>query len=178
MNREVHVREARCADAEAISRIGLEVMPLQYAGLVDPAAVQAAIDQTYAVGAVEACISRCRSAEDGHFLVAEADHAVVGFLHFDAFGPEPELHRLYVDPRARGAGIGGALMRVLHEELRPPARYMLLVVAGNDRAVTFYQRHGLEIAERVDGLAYYRERMGVEFPPSTRPFDMVLMRRR
>ena len=53
---------------------------------------------------------------------------------------------------------------------------MLLVVEGNDRAVAFYQRHGLQIAEHVDGLVYYRERMGVDFPPSTRPFHLVLMR--
>ena len=49
--------------------------------------------------------------------------------------------------------------------------------AGNDRAVTFYQRHGLDVAEIADGLRYYHERMGVTFPEGTAPFGLVLMRR-
>ena len=54
---------------------------------------------------------------------------------------------------------------------------MLLVVAGNDRAVRFYERQGLHVSRLVDGLVYYRERMGVVFPPETRPVALVLMRR-
>jgi ribosomal protein S18 acetylase RimI-like enzyme len=67
-------------------------------------------------------------------------------------------------------------MDELHARLDDP-HYMLLVVAGNHRAVAFYQRHGLQIERRVDGLRYYRERMGVAFPGGTEPFDLVLMRR-
>jgi ribosomal protein S18 acetylase RimI-like enzyme len=100
----------------------------------------------------------------------------VGYLHFDCFGPEPELHRLYVDADQRGGGVGARLMDELHARLDDP-HYMLLVVAGNHRAVAFYQRHGLQIERRVDGLRYYRERMGVAFPGGTEPFDLVLMRR-
>jgi hypothetical protein len=33
------------------------------------------------------------------------------------------------------------------------------------------------VAELVDGLTYYRERMGVEFPVGTRSFRFALMRR-
>ena len=55
---------------------------------------------------------------------------------------------------------------------------MLLVVAGNDRAVRFYERQGLHVAELVDGLAYYRDRMGVVFPADTASFRLLLMRRR
>jgi hypothetical protein len=54
---------------------------------------------------------------------------------------------------------------------------MLLVVAGNDRAVRFYERHGLLVSRIVDGLVYYSDRMGVLFPPGTRPVGLVLMRR-
>ena len=68
-------------------------------------------------------------------------------------------------------------METLHARLTG-ADYMLLVVAGNDRAVNFYERHGLQVAGLVDGLAYYRERMGVVFPLQTQPFQLVLMRRR
>jgi ribosomal protein S18 acetylase RimI-like enzyme len=54
---------------------------------------------------------------------------------------------------------------------------MLLVLAGNDRAVTFYERHGLSVERRVPGLDYYGERMGVTLPQGAQPFDPFLMRR-
>jgi len=174
--REVLVRDAVGDDADAIAVIGAESMPAQYAGLVDPAALEAVVRQTYTASAVDDCIRRSRQAPDAHFLVAQCSGQVVGFLHFDSFGPEPELHRLYLDHRHRGAGIGTMLMNELHARLSGKCAYMLLVVAGNDLAVRFYERHGLGVSERVDGLIYYRERMGVEFPPDTRPVDLVLMR--
>jgi ribosomal protein S18 acetylase RimI-like enzyme len=175
--RSVLVRDAAGSDADAIAAIGSEALPAQYAGLVDPAAVAAVVSQAYERSAVTECIDRCQSAPDALFLVAERSRQVVGFLHFDSFGPEPELHRLYLEPRARGAGIGTLLMNALHARLPAESAYMLLVVAGNDRAVRFYQRHGLHVSRLVDGLAYYRERMGVVFPPGTRPVGLVLMRR-
>ena len=173
---EVLVRDAVGADAEAIAVIGAESMPAQYAGLVDPAALDAVVRQTYAASAIDDCIRRCRQATDAYFLVAERSGQVVGFLHFDSFGPEPELHRLYLDHRHRGAGIGTMLMNELHARLPAGCTYMLLVVAGNDLAVRFYERHGLLVSQIVDGLTYYSERMGVEFSPDTRPVDLVLMR--
>ena len=171
------IRTAAPDDAELVSAIGSAAMLAQYDGLVDPVAVQAAVSQTYSVEAIADCVSRCLSADLAEFLVAERDGRVQGYLHFDSFGPEPELHRLYVDGKVRGGGLGGLLMTELHQRLPEDLGYMLLVLEGNDRAVTFYQKHGLHVAEYVDGLAYYRERMGVTFPEGTRPFSMVLMRR-
>ena len=174
---DVLVRDAAGTDAAAIAAIGGEAMPAQYAGLVDPAAVAAVVSQVYDPSAVTECIDRCRRASEACFLVAERSGPVVGFLHFDSFGPEPELHRLYLEHRQRGVGIGTLLMDELHARLPAEFAYMLLVVAGNDRAVRFYERHGLHVSRLVDGLAYYSERMGVVFPPGTRPVELVLMRR-
>ena len=176
MDAGVVIRTAEPDDAESVSAIGRAAMLAQYAGLVDPLAVQSAVSQTYSVEAISDCVSRCQSADLAEFLVAERDDRVLGYLHFDSFGPEPELHRLYVDGQVRGGGLGGLLMAELHQRLPDDIRYMLLVLEGNDRAVAFYQKHGLHIEEYVDGLAYYRERMGVTFPEGTRPFHMVLMR--
>ncbi len=175
--RDVLLRDAAPEDAAAIAAIGMEVVPAQYAGLIDPAVVDAAVSQTYAQSAIAECIERCRGAEDASFLVAEQSHEVAGFLHFDAFGPEPELHRLYLDRRRRGVGIGSLLMDGLHERVPTDLAYMLLVVAGNDGAVRFYQRHGLHVERAVDGLEYYSERMGVVFPAEAPPVRMILMRR-
>jgi ribosomal protein S18 acetylase RimI-like enzyme len=174
---DVLVRDATGTDADAIAAIGSKAMPAQYAGLVDPAAIAAVVSQAYEPSAVTECIDRCQRASDAAFLVAERSGKVVGFLHFDSFGPEPELHRLYLELRHRGAGIGALLMNALHARLPTELAYMLLVVAGNDRAVRFYERHGLHVSRLVDGLAYYSERMGVVFPSGTSPVGLVLMRR-
>jgi ribosomal protein S18 acetylase RimI-like enzyme len=113
-------------------------------GLVDPAAVEAAIDQSYSLAALTTCMDRCTASQGAHFLVAELDDAVVGYLHFDDFGPEPELHRIYVDPDGRGHGVGAALLFELHSRLPARMPYMLLVMEGNDHAVAFYEHHGFE----------------------------------
>jgi GNAT superfamily N-acetyltransferase len=46
--------------------------------------------------------------------VAEGDGEVLGYLHYDCEGSEPELHRIYVDLERKRAGIGSALLRELH----------------------------------------------------------------
>jgi ribosomal protein S18 acetylase RimI-like enzyme len=173
---DVLIRDAVEADADAISVIGKMAMPAQYAGLVDSAATEAAVEQSYAPSAVAECITRCHESPDALFVVAERAGRVIGYLHFDSFGPEPELHRLYVDDSERGGGVGTLLMDLLHARIND-SDYMLLVVEGNEGAVRFYERSGLHVEAFVDGLAYYAERMGVRFPPGTQPFRLVLMRR-
>ena len=137
---EIVIRDASDEDADAISAIGKKAMPAQYVGLVDSAAVAAAVEQTYDPSVVADCIARCRGKADAQFLAAERAGRVIGYLHFDCFGPEAELHRLYIDEDERSGGVGRLLMDALHERIGPDAGYMLLVVEGNDRAVRFYER--------------------------------------
>ena len=176
MSADVLIRDAVGADADAISVIGKKAMPAQYAGLVDPVATEAAVEQSYAPSAVAECITRCHEATDALFIVAERGR-VIGYLHFDSFGPESELHRLYVDDSERGGGVGALLMDALHARIGKDSNYMLLVVEGNEGAVRFYERSGLHVEAHVDGLSYYAERMGIRFPPGMQPFRLVLMRR-
>jgi ribosomal protein S18 acetylase RimI-like enzyme len=172
----VSVRDATPDDALAVSAIGRTAMPVQFAGLVDEEVVSAVATQTYEPSAVADCVRRCSSAKDALFLVAEVAGDVVGYLHFDAFDGEAELHRIYIDAGHRSRGVGAALVGELHERLRPPT-YILLVVKGNDGAVRFYERHGLEQEDTLDGLAHYRA-AGVAFPPDPKPFELIVMRYR
>lgn len=170
------VRDATLADAEAISRIGRTAMPVQFEGLVDAVVVDAVATQTYEPAAVAECISRCTEASDAVFLVGELNGTVVGYLHYDSFGDEPELHRIYIDQRFRSQGVGAALVETLHERLQPDT-YILLVVKGNDGAVRFYERHGLTQENLLDGIRHYED-AGVSFPPNPKPFRLVVMRYR
>ena len=170
------IRDATPSDAAAVSRIGRTSMPAQFDGLVDPVVVNAVATQTYEPAVVADCIARCTHADDALFLVGEIDGTVVGYLHYDSFGQEPELHRIYIDRRFRSQGVGAALVETLHTRLQPDT-YILLVVKGNDGAVRFYERNGLTQETVLDGIEHYQAG-GVSFPPNPKPFELVVMRYR
>jgi len=171
------VRDAAPADAAAIAAIGRIAVPDTYGDLIDDESVMSAIlEQSYSLAALRDCVARCVRTDGAHFLVAEQAGRVVGFLHYDCEGPEPELHRIYVEPTLKRRGIGSALLRELHGRLRPGAAYILMVVAANRAAVSFYERHGFDQAARVDGVTYMHERMGVDFRPDTPAVPALVLR--
>jgi ribosomal protein S18 acetylase RimI-like enzyme len=174
---DVTVRNAVVADASAIARIGRVAVTETYKDLIDDdSLLRAIVEQSYSLSALEACIARCERSEGAEFLVAVQGTSVVGFLHYDTEGREPELHRIYVDPALKRRGIGSALIRELHERLGPGASYTLMVVADNRPAVSFYERHGLVEVRHLDGVAYMHEHMGVVFPPGTPEVPALILR--
>jgi len=71
-------------------------------------------------------------------LVAELDGRVVGFA--SVYPQESFLHHLYVDPRARGRGVGRALLVAATRDTTD--RPWLKVDPANRAARAFYQRQG------------------------------------
>ncbi len=69
MSDRLCVRSAVEEDAAVVVRIGREGVTTQYIGLVDPAAAEAGVPQTYSVSPITACIDRCDGAELAEFLV-------------------------------------------------------------------------------------------------------------
>jgi ribosomal protein S18 acetylase RimI-like enzyme len=170
------VRDAKPADAAGIAAIGREALPRTFRGIVDPAVLRSIVAQSYSVEALEACIARCRRTPDAHFLVAELDRRVVGFLHYDTAGEGPELHRIYIDSSLLRKGIGSALLAELHARLAHGTSYILMVIAANVPAVTFYRRHGFVVDAHVDGPTYMSDHMGVTYPRGTQPAPALVMR--
>jgi ribosomal protein S18 acetylase RimI-like enzyme len=165
------VRDATAADAPSIAAIGRVAFPAVHDEVVGPAFSAAVVEQTYSIEALTDCIARCARADDAAFLVAERDGVVVGYLHFDSEGDEPELHRIYVDPDQKRGGIGSALMRALHARLPAGSSYVLLVAEVNTDAQAFYERHGLVVERRIDGSRHYSEAMELDLdapPPAAR----------
>jgi len=174
---ETIVRDAVAADSAVVASIGRVAVPATYKDLIDDAAVmEAIVEQSYAPDRLRDCVVRCARAVDAHFLVAERDGRIVGFLHYDSEGPEPELHRIYVEPSQKRRGIGSALLQELHRRLASGDSYILMVVAANQPAVAFYERHGFVEAARVDGVAYMRERMDVEFAAGALHVPALILR--
>jgi ribosomal protein S18 acetylase RimI-like enzyme len=98
---------------------------------------------------------------------------VIGYLHYDCEGPEPELHRIYVDPGRKRGGVGSALMRELHARLPPGTQYVLFVAEANTAAQAFYQGHGLVVERKVEGGTHLAIGTKVDVPP---PAPALLMR--
>jgi ribosomal protein S18 acetylase RimI-like enzyme len=170
------IRDGEPADAAGVAAIGRIALPETFRDLCDPVVIRNIVEQSYSLQALRDCITACRRAEDAHFLVAEREGRVVGFLHYDCEGDEPELHRIYLEPAMKRQGIGSSLMDELHRRLAPSATYILMVIAGNRPAVAFYQRHGFVEQAKVDGPTYMSEHMGVTFPPGTPPAPALVLR--
>ena len=170
------VRAATVADAPAIAVIGSVGFFAVHNDIVGPTFSAAVVEQTYSIAALIECITRCRNDDDAEFLVAEDDGEVLGYLHYDCDGAEPELHRIYVDLERKRAGIGSALMRELHARLRPGSSYALLVAEANTEARAFYERHGLIVERRVEGPSYYAAAMSLDLDSPPQVADALLMR--
>lgn len=163
----ITVRIAKATDAQAISAIGRVAFPAVHNDITGSAFAAAVVAQTYSVEALTECIERCAKADDAVFLVAEHAGEVLGYLHYDCEGAEPELHRIYVQPERKRSGVGGALMRELHARLLAGSSYIVLVAEANTDARKFYERHGLVTERRVDGNSHYSGAMALDLaaPP-------------
>lgn len=170
------IRDADADDAAGVAAIGETAVLETYRDIVDLVVLRNIIEQSYSIEALRQCIARCRAAGNAHFIVAELEGRVVGFVHYDCDGPDPELHRIYSEPSLKRTGIGSALLRALHERLAPGATYILMVVAANLPAVTFYQRHGFKEETKVDGPTYMSQHMGVTFPTGAGQAPALIMR--
>jgi ribosomal protein S18 acetylase RimI-like enzyme len=170
------IRAATVADAPAIAAIGRVGFPAVHNDVVGSTFATAVVEQTYSIAALTECITRCGKAEDAEFLVAEGDGDVLGYLHYDCEGTEPELHRIYVDLERKRAGVGSALMRELHARLPPGSSYVLLVAEANTDARAFYERHGLLVERRVDGPSHYSSAIGLDLHSPRQVADALVMR--
>ena len=166
------VRTAVMADAPSIAAIGRVAFPAVHNDVVGLEFAAVVVEQTYSIEALTECITRCTAAIDAEFLVAEQDGDVIGYLHYDSEGPEPELHRIYVDPGRKRGGVGSALMRELHARLPPGRQYVLFVAEANTDAQAFYQRHGLVVERKVEGSSHLAIGIKVDVPPPAPAFVM------
>ena len=172
----ISIRDATVTDAPAIAAIGSVAFPAAYDAIVGPEFSAAVVAQTYSIEALNDCITRCASADDAEFLVADRGGTVVGYLHYECDGAEPELHRIYVDPTLKRSGIGSALMDDFHARLPSGGTYVLLVGEANESARHFYERHGLVVESYVDGNSYYSNAMNIVLDAPPKAASGVLMR--
>lgn len=141
------IRKATADDVDAVSRIWHVGWADGHIGHVPPELVRHRNAAQF--------ISRSRDRIDITW-VAEAQSQVVGFVVVKG----DEVEQVYVDRAARGSGVAALLLRQAEAEVRAAGHRhaWLAVVAGNQRARSFYARLGwrdagpmLYLAETDDG---------------------------
>jgi GNAT superfamily N-acetyltransferase len=155
------VRDATIADAEAVAGIHVRSWQAAYRGLID----QAFLDALSITDRTE----RWRGIfNDPHpltlgTLVALHDETPVGWVSFGASRDEAEtvnsngeIYGIYADPTSWSTGVGTALLTAAERRITEAGhtRAHLWVLDGNDRADTFYARHGWA----TDGTTKVEER--------------------
>ncbi len=149
---EISVRDATELDAAAIGEVARASWHATYGEIYLPEFIDDFWARNYSTEALERSIARAREDAGRHFLVAERDGEVVGYLHFGPGQHGPELYRLYARPDQFGTGIGDALITELETRLSGVVdRYILYVHARNDRGRRFYERQQFtEVGRRTD----------------------------
>lgn len=132
-------REASLADVAAVRRVLVDTWHATYDHLFGVERVTAITDDWHSEESLSAAVGR-----PGHrFLVAEADGVILATAS-STLHPHGRLtlDRLYVDPRAQGAGVGTLLLASAISGWPEVRRIDLEVEPRNAPAIAFYRRHG------------------------------------
>jgi len=153
----VLLRRARLTDAEAIAHVHSTSWQASYTGILPDSYLdnlggpQLEARWRNRLGVPGEC-ARIRVAEERGRLIgfsqfgnASGDRSLDGFAG--------EISMLYLDPDATGRGVGSTLLERSIEILEEMEYHWLViwVVSRNERARSFYERHGL----RADGATRY-----------------------
>lgn len=103
----------------------------------------------------------------GNTRIVDMDGAAVGYLTVEDAGDHLRLRKLYLVPAVQGRGLGSRLLAHAQSEADQrglPLR--LSVLRPNARALAFYLREGLEIAESTADRIFLKTRPALETPRS------------
>ncbi|RYO92137.1 hypothetical protein DL766_001864 [Monosporascus sp. MC13-8B] len=158
------IADASPADAAAIVALGTKMFTESFGYSIPPDDLAAFLDSTYSGAALNAELRNPRiftwTAKDAEGV------SLLGFVQLvrgktdECLGESTDLdpndiahlHRLYVDSRAHGGGIGSRLIAVAEERARAEgfAKMWLTVWEENERAQRLYERLGFKKVGKTD----------------------------
>lgn len=143
---DVSIRPATPDDAAEIQRVARKSWHAAHDDIVGAEAVDDAIDEWYDPDH----LADAATQDESTFPVAFADGDVVGFAQGVPGDDGPAwLARIYIVPDYWGEGVGTDLLDRVESWLRETDadRLRLAVMADNDVANAFYEKHGYEVIE-------------------------------
>ena len=142
------IEPATAEDARAVAQIHVDAWRAAYVGIVpDDYLAQMSVDER------EAMWRQSIAAGQPELLVARRDDRVIGWISFGgsrdkgAAADVGEVWAIYLDPQHVATGAGLALWQAARTRLveRGFKRAILWVLAGNVRAIRFYERVGFSV---------------------------------
>ncbi|WP_135210803.1 GNAT family N-acetyltransferase [Vitreimonas flagellata] len=145
---DVKYRDADAADAEALAAFAERTFTETFGHLYPPEDLTSYVEAKYRARVVAGEIAepetRYRLALRGDSIIG---YCKVGVVDMEVDATDAlELHRLYVDSSAKGAGVAQALMdeALAWARGKGAKRMYLSVWENNTRAQAFYRRYGFE----------------------------------
>lgn len=141
------IREATVDDIDAIQGVAEQSWTRDYPDVLSRESIEEGLDDWYSEERVRDSIVWARAL----MLVADQDGEIVGFAHatWGTDSGEGNILRVYVDPDARGEGIGGRLLEETCQTLfeQGVERVKAMVLDANEPGKRFYSEFGFERTE-------------------------------
>lgn len=147
----IKVRFATKEDAKYISDICSEAWKITYADIYSKDYIDKVIEEFYNVERIAKESSESSPHWHG-YMVAHENQKILGCIGGAIDGEIGFIYVLYVDPKHKGQGVGGALLDFLtnhQKENYGITRQEVFVTTGNMMGILFYEKNGFEIVEVV-----------------------------
>lgn len=136
------------ADHKLIADMALQLFPQVYGQWVDMEMVLYFVDrfQSY-----QAIVDQAATDFEYYLIMAEGEDTPLGYLGLQMLPNEMRLSKLYLMPNGQGKGLGDMAMEKVMERVNDLGykRISLFVNVNNERAISFYKRHGYFIETTV-----------------------------
>jgi len=141
-------RPATADDVESIRAIARESWETDYPDIVSRETIEEGFEEWYDPGALE----RELTEGDATILLAADGGEPVGFAHGVVSEAGGNVLRLYVDPDARGDGVGTELLhRTLDRLAEEGADHLrAMVLENNEAGVAFYRAAGFDVVDDAE----------------------------
>lgn len=144
------IRKATVADTETIRRLAEETWWPTYGPILGPEQITFMLGEIYSTRKIN---KQLETGEQTFLLLLEGDEPVA----FAGYSPRDEdpkiykLHKLYCLPKTQGKGYGKILINAVIEEVLKAGKHTLdLNVNRYNKAQTFYEKMGFEVAYEED----------------------------
>jgi ribosomal protein S18 acetylase RimI-like enzyme len=149
MNQNFEIRTARTTDIPDIERLAREIWPDTYGHILQPDQLNYMLDYFYNPASLENQMTSLQHS----FIISTLDNKPVGFASWSQMEKTGiyKLHKLYVDTKTQGKGIGRKLIDHILDQLRADKAVALrLNVNRHNKARDFYEKYGFAIIGEED----------------------------